>query len=300
MLEHNTIYDNVKSINYPGQSDQGARSNFQGQAIHINNSNGMRNPNQIDNNKIVGSPQGGIRDTSIGAAIYENDISMNATYANDFCVDAPGNNQQIYSNNCHPLNGRGIHVNGEGSHVFNNVLVVTEAAVNREYNGCEGGGAFGIQLEDDIHAAGGAVITGNSATLNPGACGGAAFRMTNWKAGSSANISGNTWIVNRTDPEGVFGDFLYSVDASNLSNVLFGGDSLKTNDYFCAEIDWDGAQNFKASLASCQAPYSIYDRNYFRNPSSFDLTGASNTNMICGNYANGSGTINGSKVKCPK
>jgi len=300
VLEHNTIHDNVKSINYPGQNDQGARAEFLGQAIHVNNSTTMRSPDLIDNNKIIGSPQGGIRDTSSGAIIHDNDISQNSTYANDFCVDSPGNQQQIYSNYCHPVNGRGIHVNGQGSHIYNNTIVVTEAPVNREYNGCEGGGAFGVQIEDDIHAAGGAVVTGNSATLNSGVCGGAAFRMTGWLSGSPATIQGNSWTVNKGASEGVFGDFLYSVDNDNLSDVKFGGDKLKTNDYFCAEIDWDGVQNFNASLASCTAPYAVYSRNGNGSNSNFKLVNAPNTNLICGAQATSRGTINGAAVKCPK
>ena len=240
LFEHNTVYDNVKSINYAGQDDQGARAQFQGEAVHIDNSKTMRSPDQIDNNKIVGSPQGGIRDTSTGAMVYQNDISQNATYANDFCVDVPGADEQVYSNNCHPVNGRGIHVNGEGSRIYNNVLTVTEAAVNREYNGCEDGGAFGIQLEDDIQSAGNIAVTGNQATLNTGACGGGVLRITGWPSGATATIQGNAWTVNKTGPD-LDGGVLYSLDASNLSSVVFGGDVLKTNDLACVGIGWDGA-----------------------------------------------------------
>ncbi len=298
VLENNTIYDNVLSINHPGQGTLSARSAFQGQAIRVDNSKIMKSPDHIDNNKIVGSPQGGILDTSAGALVYQNDISQNSTYTNDFCVASPGSNQQIYSNYCHPVNGRGIHVNGEGSQVYNNLLVVTEAPVNAEYNGCEIDGAYGIQLEQDIQAAGNIRITGNQATLNTGACGGSDLRITSWTAGAPATIEGNTWIVNKTAGADRFGGVPYSVDNDDLSNVVFGGDVLHTSDLSCAGIDWDGAKNFKASLATCTAPYAVLALAGV-GASTFTVTSAPNSNMGCSPEAHIKGTINGKSAKCP-
>lgn len=300
VFEHNTIYDNVKSIVYPGQAILEARSNFQGQAVHVDNSTKMRTPDKIDNNKIVGSPQGGIRDTSTDAQVFQNDISMNSTYTNDFCVDVPGTDEQVYSNYCHPVNGRGIHVNGEGSHIYNNSIVVTEAAVNTEYNGCEIDGAFGIQMEDDIEAAGGISITGNTATLNTGACGGAALRISGWKAGSKATISGNTWVVNKTAGADLNTGVPYSFDGDNLADVTFGGDTLKTSDLYCVEIPWDGAQNLVASLNTCNAPNAIATINATDALSTFKLTSAPHPSLVCGAESLSTGTINGTAVKCPK
>ncbi len=299
ILEHNTIYDNVKTINYPGQADISARSAFQGQAIFIY-SGTMQIPNRIDNNKIVGSPQGGIRDTSIGATIYQNDISQTSTYTNDFCVDVPGSGQQIYSNYCHPLNGRGIHVNGEGSQIYNNLLVVTEAPVNAEYHGCEIDGAYGIQLEQDIQSAGNVRVTGNQATLNTGACGGSDLRITSWPSGASAMVRDNTWIVNKTAGIDRFGGVPYSLEHDDLSSVVFGGDTLKTNDITCAGIDWDGTKNFTASLASCNAPYAVVALAGNGGTSTFKVTGAPNVNYACSPQAQITGTINGQAVKCPR
>ncbi len=297
LFEHNTVNDNVTSINHPGQSDQGARAQFQGQAVFVDNSTNMASPDHIDNNKIVGSPQGGIRDTSTSTNIYDNDISMNSRYANDFCVDVPGSNEQVYSNYCHPVNGRGIHVNGEGSHIYNNDIIATEAPVNAEYGGCEGGGAYAIQLEQDIHAAGNISVTGNQGTLNTGACGGAAFRITSWDSGVPATVSGNTWTVNRTSGADQYGGVLYSIDNSNLSDVQFGGDTLHTSDLFCAGIDWDGGQNFHASLAGCSAPNAMASLSG-GGVGTFSVTNAPNTTLLCAAHVNTTGTINGRAVKC--
>ena len=43
----------------------------------------------IENNTIIGSPQGGIRTVNQHSMISGNNISMNASYANDFCADIP-------------------------------------------------------------------------------------------------------------------------------------------------------------------------------------------------------------------
>ncbi|MGC1782926.1 MAG: hypothetical protein WA708_10440 [Acidobacteriaceae bacterium] len=299
LFEHNTIYDNVKSIVYPGQGILSARSNFQGQAIHVDNSTKMRAADKIDNNKIIGSPQGGIRDTSTDANVFQNDISMNSTYTNDFCVDVPGVDEQVYSNYCHPVNGRGIHINGEGSRIYSNTIVATEATVNTEYAGCEIDGAFGIQIEDDIQQAGGMSVTGNNVTVNTGACGGSAIRISGWEAASPATVSGNTLTVNKTAGADLNSGVLYSIDGSNLAKVTFGGDTLKTSDEYCSEIGWDGAQNFTASLSACKAPNAIATINAADEPSSFKLTNAPAA-LVCGAESVSNGTINGTAVKCPK
>lgn len=298
VLEHNSIYDNVKSINYPGQGDLSARSQFQGEAIFLDNTKSKPVPDRIDNNKIIGSPQGGIRDTSTGAQIYQNDISQTSTYANDFCIDSPGQSQQIHDNYCHPVNGRGIHVNGTGSNIYNNSIVVTEAATNHEYGGCEIGGAYGIQLEQDIQGAGSVSVTGNTVTLNTGACGGGAIRITGWPSGARAAIQGNNLTVNVTGGANKYYGMLYYLDDSDLASVTFGGDTLKTSGLVCAGIAWDGASNFKASLAGCNASYAIVAGNGPGNPATFQLTGAPNTKLGCGAQSAASGTINGTRVAC--
>ena len=304
LIEHNTIYDNVRSINRPGQSDQGARSQFQGEAIHVDNSKQMVAPDQIAYNKIVGSPQGGIRDTSTGAQVYQNDISMNALYANDFCVDVPGANERVYSNNCHPINGRGIHINSEGSYAYYNLITVTEAPVNREYNGCEGGGAYAVQVEDDIQHAGNVVVYGNTGTVNTGQCGGAALRITGWAAGSPAVVAHNSWIVNKTGGADQYGGMLYSFDASNLSTVIFGGpygsDTLKTSDLGCVYFDWDGAQNVNISIPTCHATYAVVANNGPTNYTTYRVVNSPQTNAFCTMNSYSLGTVDGATIKCPK
>ncbi len=304
LIEHNTIYDNVRSINRPGQSDQGARAQYQGEAIHVDNSKQMVAPDQIAYNKIVGSPQGGIRDTSTGAQIYQNDISMNALYANDFCVDVPGTNERVYSNNCHPINGRGIHIDSEGSYAYNNLIAVTEAPVNREYGGCEGGGAYGVQVEDDIQHAGNVEVYGNTATVNTGQCGGAPFRITSWQAGEPAMVANNHWVVNQTPGANQYGGFLYSFDNSNVSAVTFGqggaSDALQTNGPACVYVDWNGAQNITMSIPNCRAPYALALNSGPGYYTTFKISNAPSSQTYCTQWAQALGTVDGATIKCPK
>lgn len=310
-FEHNTVHDNVISINHPGQKDLDARSQFQGQAVWIGGVTKTAGPDRIGFNTIIGSPQGGIRDTSDAAEIYNNDIGQNATYSNDFCIDVPGNGQMVHDNYCHPVNGRGIHVNGENSNIYNNTIVVTEAVVDREYGkngqpGCQLEGAYGIQVEDDnVAAVGNTTITGNRATLNTGACGGGAFRITGWPPSAHAVIRGNTWTVNKTPGADQYGGYIYFISGSDLSNVLFGGDTITTNDDACAGTDWDGVANARIGLTGCVAPYAFdaesgnEDQEGFAvGTSTFTLTHAPNTRLKCGENATARGTINGTPVHC--
>lgn len=176
--------------------------------------------------------------------------------------------------------------------------MVTEAPVIPEYGGCELGGAYGIQLEQDIASAGNILVNGNTVTLNTGGCGGGVLRVTGWPSSAKATIQGNTFTVNRNAGADKDYGMLYYLDADDLSNVVFGANTLKTNDLACALIDWDGATNFTASLAGCQAPYAMGAGNGPGNNSSFNVTGAPNLNLGCGSYAVTTGKINGVTKKC--
>ncbi|MCU1286142.1 MAG: Ig family protein [Acidobacteriales bacterium] len=125
------IYSNVLHNNVTAINNRGA---FQGMSIKLDNEIAATQPNSIHDNVIIGGAQGGIRETNAsGTKIFNNDISMNATYSNDFCIDAPGSNIEIYSNNCHPTQGRGFHLNGNNLSVHDNTINVIEKSTNQEY-----------------------------------------------------------------------------------------------------------------------------------------------------------------------
>jgi hypothetical protein len=176
--------------------------------------------------------------------------------------------------------------------------------VNREYGGCEGGGAYAVQVEDDIQHAGNIVVYGNTGTVNTGQCGGAAMRITGWVAGSPAVVAHNSWTVNKTGGADRFGGMLYSFDASNLSTVTFGGsygtDTLKTSDSGCVFLDWDGAQNVNISIPTCHAPYAVVANNGPTNYTTYRVVNSPQTQAFCTINSYSLGTVDGTTIKCPK
>ncbi len=249
-IENNTINDNVTLINHAGQGDLSSRSAFQGQAIYIGQK--RNNPGAgdvISGNKIVGSPQGGVYSDNQNTVVSGNDISMNARYANDFCDVMAADRQVFRDNNCHPLSGRGVHMNASHDVVANNTIVVTELKQNMEYGpkgqaGCEGGGTYGVQLEFDSSylrtPPTGVQITGNKITANAGDCNAIGLRVTGMTQAGSAAFTGNTVITTNNGGNGL--DFAISVDAENGTGVTFTGNTFQSM-YAYADGEWDGYQN---------------------------------------------------------
>ncbi len=243
-IENNTIYDKVTNIQEPGQGILSARAAFQGQAIFIGQNN--QNPGSgdlIENNTIIGSPQGGIRTVNQHSTISGNDISMNATYANDFCADIPADYTTVTNNNCHPKSGRGFHINSNYVTVSNNIINVTELPQDPEYGGCEGGGTYGVQLEFDNSFLPsppvGVKVTGNKITATSVACEAIGLRVTSMTPAGNAVFTGNT--VTTTN-NGTAHDFGIDTDASNNAGVTFTGNTF--NDQFAyGGGDWDGYNN---------------------------------------------------------
>jgi hypothetical protein len=243
-IENNTIYDNVTNIQEPGQGMLSARANFQGQAIYIGQNN--QNPGSgdlIENNKIVGSPQGGVRTVNQHSTISGNDISMNATYSNDFCADIPADYTTVTNNNCHPKSGRGFHINSNYVTVANNTINVIELSQNPEYGGCEGGGTYGVQLEFDNSFLPsppvGVKVTGNTITATSAACQAIGLRVTDMTPAGNAAFTGNT--ITSTN-NGTAQDFGISVDFASNTGVTFTGNTF--NDQFAyVDGDWGGYNN---------------------------------------------------------
>lgn len=96
---------------------------------------------EIYNNTIVDSPQQGIRVASQSvdnypvAIIHDNDISIDAQYANSYGigVDARMQFADIYNNYIHSPNGRGITVQCSNSKIHHNTIDVQEGAHPPEY-----------------------------------------------------------------------------------------------------------------------------------------------------------------------
>jgi hypothetical protein len=127
---------------YYSAAHTSSRQYFYGMAIYIGDQEQAPGPvaDQIYENHIFTAPQGGIRDTHQNAKIYSNEITFDATYTNDFCVDAPADAQRVTENTCHPTSGRGIHTNANNVFIADNTITVKELPQNVEYGGCELGG----------------------------------------------------------------------------------------------------------------------------------------------------------------
>jgi hypothetical protein len=109
----------------------------------------------IFDNVIHGSPQWGIRVTRrtpyvTWARIYNNTIEPNTVVTNGYAIGAHSGRLEVYDNQIHATNGRGIHLESVDSlRVFQNTVEVIEQPTWDEYNRVS---AHGIKLERCNHA----------------------------------------------------------------------------------------------------------------------------------------------------
>lgn len=310
-IENNTIYDNVTSINKPGQVDLSARAAFQGQAIYIGQND--ENPGTgdlIENNTIIGSPQGGIRTVNQHSTISGNDISMNATYANDFCADIPGDYTTVTGNNCHPKSGRGFHTDANNVTISNNTISVIELPQDAEYSGCESGGAYGVQVEFDNsflpNPPVGVQVTGNTITATSVACEAIGLRVTGMTPAGSATFTGNTITTTNNGPAQDFG---ISTDGSNNEGVTFTGNTFNDK-YAYADGEWDGYNNTLIGHNTWQGSpsYTFVAADGGCDPTQTDAAAACPVNVqftdslpnkvVCESYSEAAVTINGQVTQC--
>ncbi len=310
-IMNNTIYDNVTNIQNSGQGALSARSQFQGQAIFIfQNNNNPGVGDVIENNTIIGSPQGGIRTVNQHSTISGNDISMNATYSNDFCADLPADYTMVTNNNCHPTSGRGFHINSNHVTVSNNKISVTELSQNAEYGGCELGGAYGVQVEWDpsVTAASpvGDQVTGNIINATSVKCNAIGLRVTDMTAAGSAVFTGNTIT---TTNNGTAQDFGISTDGSNNQGISFTGNTF-SDKYAYADGEWDGFSNtligHNTWLGTPSHTFAAVDGGCDPSqneagavcPANVTFTDSLPNTVVCGNYSEAAVSINGQVTQC--
>lgn len=152
-IYNNTFHNNVTQILN--------RMDLEGQSIKLDNESHATLGNMIHDNAIIGGAQGGIRETNqAGSKLYNNDISLSATYTNDFCIDAIGVNIEVYGNNCHNTQGRGFHLAGDKLSVHDNTINVVEHSNNLEYGGAissisRSGNVITVNTSSDIYRSAG-------------------------------------------------------------------------------------------------------------------------------------------------
>ncbi len=310
-IENNTIYDNVTNIQEPGQGALSARSQFQGQAIDIGqDGNNPGSGDLVENNTIIGSPQGGIRTNNQHTTISGNDISMNATYSNDFCADLPADYTTVTNNNCHPKSGRGFHINSSHVTVSKNTINVVELPQNAEYGGCEEGGAYGVQLEWDPSISSappvGVQVTGNTITATAVKCTAIGLRVTDMTSAGNAAFTGNTIT---TTSNGTAQDFGISTDSSDNAGVTFTGNSFRSKLAFVGG-DWDGYSHttigHNSWLTTPQYTFVAADGGCDPTvaesgavcPTEVDFTDSLPMTVSCGAESTSAVTIGGAYKKC--
>lgn len=298
---------------YYSSTTTSSRYAFYGVAIWIGNQEQQPGPynDLIYNNFIYAAPQGGIRDTHQNAKIYNNDITFNSLYTNDFCVDAPADAQQVYSNVCHPTSGRGIHTNANNVWIHDNVITVQELKQNAEYGGCELGGAYGIQVEFDNSftsaAPTGVQVANNQINAAAGDCNAVGIRMTSMTATGSAAFTSNVITTSNKSGSGLDYGFSFSDDVAGANRILFTANTFQSQ-YAFVTVDWDGAnvvvpagQTWKGS-----PKYSVDNENGYldqaeQGPTFTQALTLGDTvpgTVYCGQYAAGMVLVGTNSSKC--
>jgi hypothetical protein len=227
---NNTINNNVTVIQNRHQE--------QGQSIKFADSAELPGPAAIYGNHIIGGAQGGILSVVHGSKIYENVVSQKGTYTNDFGIYAWSDAGEVFNNTVTPILGRGIQIAGgsNGAQVHDNNVVVIEQRDNQEYEGCQMGGAFGIQF-DDVPRNGTAFR--NTVIARADQCAAQALRVTDSRKGSRNRSHDNTYSAERVGKSTAVATGFGSGGATGFTSEhdRFTGDS------YDVAFDWDGGQN---------------------------------------------------------
>ncbi|MGA8231675.1 MAG: putative Ig domain-containing protein, partial [Candidatus Acidiferrales bacterium] len=240
IIYNNTFHNNVTTIV--------SRYDIDGASIRIDQGPSVTTGAQIYNNTIIGGPQGGILDETIGGAIYGNTVDQGTVgtnqYTNDFAIYAWSENENVHNNTITPTQGRGISLDSSaytinGTVAQGNTITVTETNDNSEYGGCELGGVYALQYDDN---ASGASDVGNTGVGNALKCNAVGLRLT--AVGTGDTSSNNSYTGK------LMSGFTAGVAATGLSMDSGGQPAFTaTKDTFIGDtssiyVDWDGAGPF--------------------------------------------------------
>ena len=216
-FNNNVINHNVTTIK--------SRDGYDGAAVHIPYTSAA---GTIYNNTFNTGIQTAIflgESTGGQHQVYNNNITLQSKYTNDFAISAGGAivhdnivNCGSGSNSC-----RGIWIGGTNTKVYNNTVSVQELVRNQEYNGCEASGAYGMQAE---YGSTGVEVYGNTVTAISGAgvCDAAALRLnSNYNGTASLNIHDNTFTATNTGSAAVY--------AMKFANIYGSGYQINYNTF---------------------------------------------------------------------
>jgi hypothetical protein len=217
------------------------RHGEEGQSVKFDQAYRLQRPILLMNNTVTGGAQGGLYTVAPGSSIYGNHVAQAATYTNDFGIYVWAKHMDVHDNTVQPAQGRGISIDGvtgstAESQVYNNVIEVIEKPDNIEYNGCQLGGAYAIQFDDNPIQA---TAYSNRATSNAADCNGTALRVTETTS-EQKNLSRNNIYTAQRNGRARGQAYGMAVDGSQgfTSNAdTFVADSAN---FF---VDWDGTAN---------------------------------------------------------
>lgn len=233
-INFNTINHNVTTIT--------SRDGFDGAAIYLpyNSSIGSYN-STVHHNTFTSGVQTAIAIEQTSGQkqneIYNNDITLQTRYTNDFAIVAGGAIIHDNTINCGSGNNscRGIAVGGKGTKVINNNVNVQQLPRNQEYSGCEAYGAYGMQME---YAADNVEISGNTVIANAGVCEAHAFRANPDLALSSNNLIHDNIFTAVANGTGRAASIKFSEINASVLNIY--NNTFKTNHRWIY-LDGEGA-----------------------------------------------------------
>ena len=245
------------------------RHQLQGQSIKLADTSHIRGPASIVNNHIEGGAQGGIFAAVPNTSVHGNFVKQNGTYTNDFGIYAWSSGGEVYDNVVTPISGRGIQIAAsEGERVHNNKVVVLERKANQEYEGCQSGGTFGIQFDDNPKRA---EAFQNDVIAQADQCGAQALRVTESLQGSGNVSHDNRYAAERVGNSEAFATGFGSGGAREFTSEhdFFSGDGS------AVRFDWDGGTNIvfrNCVFAKGTNPAPKYATFSFRNGGSVRVT----------------------------
>jgi hypothetical protein len=249
-VENNVINDTVTFIEKSGQGPLGARSQYQGYAIHIDDGSNSTDPaDYYANNTFNGTPQGGIADSIQKTVITYNTCHLTGFYSNDYCAILTATGTQA-TNNTITGRGRGFSIESSNITVTGNNVSVHEEANNSEYGGCELGGAYGIRIKDFSTTAPltGITVSNNTVNVDSTYCQARSFDITNSFPGATTTVANNTFLTSGHKNM----DFGLKLNSYNKSNFTWTSNAFGGS--YCVEIGNDGdvGSGANAAIASGQ------------------------------------------------
>jgi hypothetical protein len=264
VIYNNTFHNNVTTIV--------SRYDIDGTSIRIDQGPSVTTGAQIYNNTIIGGPQGGILDETLGGgAVYGNTISTGTVgsneYTNDFAVYAWDQNINVHNNIITPSQGRGVSIDAisyptSGTVVQSNNITVIEKSDDSEYGGCELDGTYGVQYDDN---AAGASDASNTVVADAQQCNGGGLRLTAVGTGDTSSNNSYTGKLLSGSASGVAANGL-SMDSGGQPAFTATRDTF-IGDTSSIYVDWDGAGPLtciSCTLGSGPEP-SNYTTFYFWN-----------------------------------